>query len=277
VEAGGKKVRSGLLVLGDALTESMPVAQRELMLRALAMAHVRTTAPLLCPLPVGVAPARVQEALSLLTSLSVPPSSVLIGHAQHLLSDHMDLEPLRILLRQGVCLVFDGLGNTWSHVNAGPQDDEWSSPPSDKAVARAVVALVTDGFAVQLLLSHCVSSQLQLLEMGGGGFCHISRSFLPRLRHHGLTPEHEQQLTRTNAARLFRWSRPAGPAARLMKQWSCSACHRVFEEAVNPADVLPTDREYYEKFSFRYCATSCLSAHRKANFVQPFSVPPPAK
>ena len=83
-------------------------------------------------------------------------------------------------------------------------------------------------------------------------------------------------MTHKNAARLFCWSLPAGPPERLMKQWECSSCHRSFEEAVNPTDVLPTDREYYEKYTYRYCSTACLTAHRKANFVQPFVVPAPA-
>ena len=44
---------------------------------------------------------------------------------------------------------------------------------------------------------------------------------------------------------------------------------------MNEKDALPTDRVYYEKFTFRYCSTACLTAHRKAAFVQPFSWPPP--
>ena len=60
-----------------------------------------------------------------------------------------------------------------------------------------------------------------------------------------------------------------------MKAWVCDACHRTFQEAINPSDVLPTDRVYYEKFNYRYCSTHCLGAHRRAAFVQPFSCDPP--
>ena len=51
---------------------------------------------------------------------------------------------------------------------------------------------------------------------------------------------------------------------RLTRPWSCHVCHRYFEEAVNPAEDLPTDQNYYEKFDHRYCTMACLSAHRKA-------------
>lgn len=46
-------------------------------------------------------------------------------------------------------------------------------------------------------------------------------------------------------------------------------------QAVNEAEALPEDQEYFEKFDYRYCTTACLSAHRKAGFKLPFSAPPP--
>ena len=48
-------------------------------------------------------------------------------------------------------------------------------------------------------------------------------------------------------------------------------------QAESEADALPTDQQYYEKFSFRYCSTACLGAHRRAGFVEPFSCPPPPR
>ena len=55
----------------------------------------------------------------------------------------------------------------------------------------------------------------------------------------------------------------------------CDGCQRWFEEAVNPAEELPTDQNYYEKFDHRYCTMACLSAHRKAGFKSGFTCPPP--
>ena len=65
-------------------------------------------------------------------------------------------------------------------------------------------------------------------------------------------------LTAGNAKRLLMWWRPAGPAARICKTWECSSCHRQFEEALNPAEALPTDQNYYEKHQFRSVCPSHL-------------------
>ena len=90
-----------------------------------------------------------------------------------------------------------------------------------------------------------------------------------------MPPATAEHLLGGNAARALAWWQPVGPAARLCKQWECDGCHRTFEEAVNPAEALPTDQNYYEKFDYRYCSTHCLSMHRKANFPVPFTCAPP--
>ena len=79
----------------------------------------------------------------------------------------------------------------------------------------------------------------------------------------------------TNAARLLCWRLPAAPAARLVRHWECTSCHRRFEEAINPAEARPEDQRYYEKGGRRYCTMACLAAHRKVNFALPFAAPPP--
>ena len=289
----GVRVRAGLLSAGEALPLRPPaIPLHARMLRSLAQAQMRTTAPLLCPLPataavsegapIGAAEAAAEtaaesaaQAVRLLSEGGADAAAIVVGHAQHLLPESGELRPLRRLLAMGVSLSFDGLGNSWSVAGARPADDEMALPPSEERLARAVARLVADGYGGQLVLSHCVSSQLQLQAMGGGGFSHVLRSFVPRLRRLGVDAAAEGLLTQANAWRLLRWSRPAGPPARLMKAWECDACHRRFDEAVNASDTLPTDRVYYEKHAFRYCSTACLSAHRKAGFAQPFSSPAP--
>ena len=130
-------------------------------------------------------------------------------------------------------------------------------------------------YADRLLLSLGVSSRLQLASCGGGGFGFLQRAFLPRARRHGLSAADEERITTSNAAAILCYWTPPPPPERTVRHWSCDACHRGYVEAVNEAEALPEDRVYFEKFSYRYCSTACLGAHRRAEFVQPFSAPPP--
>jgi phosphotriesterase-related protein len=275
--AGGERLRAGAigtLVLRNSLADSR-------LLSTLAATHVRTGAPLMCELPASgtasteAAQAVAAAALSTLHALKaagVNLRRVLVSHSQHLL-----LAPggLQALLREGVRCCFTGMGMSWCVAGARAADEPWLLPQTDEAVAAAVVELCRDGFASQLLLSPCIESRLQMCAYGGGGYAHLHRSFLPRARRLGLSPDDEARLTAGNAAELFCfWTQPP-PPQRVVKQWTCDACHRAFVEAVNEAETLPEDQPYYEKFSFRYCTTACLSSHREAGFVQPFSCPPP--
>ena len=99
---------------------------------------------------------------------------------------------------------------------------------------------------------------------------------LPRLSRSGVGAAALERLRSANAKQLLRWWTPAERAPRVLKAWECAGCHTKHYEAANPAEALPSDHIYYEKFEHRYCSTSCLSAHRKASFVVPFQCAPPA-
>lgn len=125
IDVGSKQVRAGLISLGESCLQPPQNEEYPLMLRAIAQAQMRTAAPLLCPLPTCAdetsnAAERACKALSLLFLHGVQPAAVFVGHAQHLLGESTDLAPLRTLLRTGVSLVFDGLGNNWIKSNARP-------------------------------------------------------------------------------------------------------------------------------------------------------------
>ena len=138
-----------------------------------------------------------------------------------------------------------------------------------------MAALVAAGRGSQLLLSHGTCSSLQLAAFGGPGLTHVQQSVLPRLVRAGVAPEQAQSLCSSNGASLLRWWRPAERAPRVTKIWECAGCHSRYHEAANPAEVLPEDHVYYEKFDKRYCSMHCMGAHRKAGFVEPFECAPP--
>jgi phosphotriesterase-related protein len=273
------KVKCGALVVGEGIL-SGHARVREVTLQALGQAQLRTGAPIILPLPAYPSDGRwLLDAVRSLAEHGASVERVVIGHAQNLMRAAGGKVTLLELLKGGASLCFDGFGCGWavagSLVGSEQEHDPWLSPPSDEVVVAEVAALVAAGHGTQQLLSHAVTSRLQLSLYGGGGLTHIARFVRPRLTRAGLTAEATHRLCMSNAAQLLAWWLPAAPATRLCKIWECTGCHRSFEEAANPAEALPTDQNYYEKFNFRYCSTSCLSSHRKANFVVPFACPPP--
>ena len=286
VPGRAQPVRCGVLT---ASLEGAGSSPTDAMLQAAGQAQMRTGAPLLLLLP--ALPANlgsrvaVEACRTLIDTHGARPEAIIVCNAQHLLGDGRaeDGGALHTLLRARVSLCFGGLGCDWmptgpymtSSLDAAASSVAELEAPSDATIGAAVVELVVAGFASQLHLSLGICSQLQLTAFGGGGLTHLRRAFLPRLRRLGLSATDAELLCATNAARALAWWRPAGPAPRVCMQWSCAGCHRTFDEAVNEAEALPTDQEYYEKMGFRYCGMHCLRAHRVAGFVSPFSCPVP--
>ena len=282
VRGSATAVRAGILTTGEvpalaaasSLTPELARA-RTATLRALGRAQLRTGAPILCPLPACPGDGSgALEGVQCLIAQGARAGSIIVAHAQNLLASERR-EALPQLLRLGVTLCFDGLGDTWSVAGADYVDAELAPPPTDSEVAREVAALAAAGHAAQLVLSHAVSSRLQLATFGGAGLTHVSRSFLGRLGRANLSEVDVDALRGGNAARLLSWWRPPERVPRQVKVWECNGCHARYEEAAHLAEALPTDHEYYEKFDKRYCSMHCMGQHRKANFVAPFSCAPP--
>lgn len=272
-------VRCGVLVLGDCMAPDSPPAARGATLGAIGQAHRRTGAPVLLALPavLGDAASAI-GAVSELMDAGVRASGLVICHAQRLLA--ADMAPaIERLVSLGVSLCVDSIGCDWMVAGAGSAASlpPFEAPPADAALAPQIMALLRrDGqLAQRLLLSHAVASRLQFETYGGGGLRHLRLAFLPRLVHLGLGADDSDRITRGNAALLLAWWRPAAPPPRVCKQWECDGCHRRFDEAVNVSEALPTDQDYYEKLTFRYCSTHCLSQHRKAGFPASFTCAPP--
>ena len=278
-------IRCGMLVVDDAIAPGSPPLARVATLGAVGQAQKRTGAPLLLALPValGDATLAVDVCTELVHVHGANASAIIIGHSQRLLETGA-LGVLERLVGLGVTLCFDGLGCEWMVAGAGSAATlgRFEMPLGDAALAQQLRSLFERlgvGIAERVVLSNGVATRLQLEAFGGGGLRHVRRAFLPRLFHLGLAEEAAEKMTSSNAASLLAWWRPAGPAPRVCKHWECTGCHRVFEEAVNPAEALPEDQIYFEKHTFRYCSTHCLSSHRQAGFPAAGFVckPPPAK
>ena len=293
---GNARVRCGCISVGDGIYASDTA--RDAILHACGHAQMRTGAPVVFALPApssadgGAAPrAACAMVRALVETHRAAAASVVVAHAQNLLVDAAAAgeaaamatgrEALRELLQLGVRLCFDGFGCTWAVAGptaAGAAFDALLTPPSDATIARELASLIGQGFGEQLVLSSGVESRLHLSHYGGGGFQYIPRVFCQHLARVGVGAEQSLALcgARSALGPLLSFWQPAGPAARLCRPWECAGCHRSFEEAVNPAEELPTDQSFYEKYDARYCSMHCLSSHRKAGFVLPFSCAPPA-
>lgn len=65
----------------------------------------------------------------------------------------------------------------------------------DTEKCRTVAALVADGYAGRLLLSHDICYKIQLQSCGGYGYAHLPRNILPRLRLLGITEDDLERMT----------------------------------------------------------------------------------
>ncbi|MEM8588960.1 MAG: phosphotriesterase-related protein [Pseudomonadota bacterium] len=75
--------------------------------------------------------------------------------------------------------------------------------PSDEDNAKAIRALIDDGYLGRLLLSQDVFLKMMLTRHGGFGYGYILKHFVPRLRRHGVEAEAIDAMLVDNPRRLF--------------------------------------------------------------------------
>jgi len=102
----------------------------------------------------------------------------------------------RELLDQGVTVGFDSFGNTAN----GFQSVAW--PPDWQRLA-AVVALIKEGYAGQMVLGTDIGIKTQLKRYGGHGYCHLTKFVIPSLKEVGVSDHAIRQMTVENPARLL--------------------------------------------------------------------------
>lgn len=191
VGIAGTGVRAG--VIGEiGVSEPMAPIERT-MLRAAARAQAATGALLV--IHPGPGKASTLAIADLLEAEGVPPSRVVLGHADERLRG--DGEALVALLRRGFTLGFDTFGRDlfmpWRR----------RQHPSDAQRIGALAPLVQAGFARQVVLSQDLAWKHELTAFGGYGYAHVLRSIVPRLRDAGLSAEDVDQMLIGNPRRLL--------------------------------------------------------------------------
>jgi predicted metal-dependent phosphotriesterase family hydrolase len=133
--------------------------------------------------------------------------------------------------------------------------------PCFREVAAMIQTLLTHNAAwcSQVFLSSGVCMRLQYQRYGGMGYGVITDHLIPRLSEQGLTKKQINTMIKENPTRLLCWWTSPPPLERPKEYLPCSVCKRMFE---------PILGEYYSKYRYTYCGTTCLREHRKMGFKE---------
>jgi phosphotriesterase-related protein len=139
----------------------------------------------------------------------VAPEAVVLCHMD---ASGEDSDYQRRLADRGVWLEFDMIGMPFWLTGEG-------QCPDPHQTAGVVAALIAEGHADRLLLSHDVFLKTMLRRFGGNGFGYVPTAFAERLIRAGVAPEVVGALLTTNGRRLFELSSadthlPAGTLRR---------------------------------------------------------------
>lgn len=160
-------------------------------LRAAARAQRRTSVPLCIHMPgwerYGM------RVLDIVEEEGGDLSSVVLAHMN---PSGDDRAYQRALADRGAYLEYDMLGMEYYYPGEGQS-------PSDDDNAAAVAALVADGYAGQVLLSHDIFIKTLLRRYGGFGYAHVLESFVPRLERHGVSRETALGMLTDNPRSVF--------------------------------------------------------------------------
>lgn len=162
--------------LGEIASSPQMQPEERKLLRAVALAHVRTNLPIFTHTPHQSCPTCAVEQLDVLENEGVNPANVCIGH---LTAIRPDAEPLaqtaKALAKRGAFLGFDTVGHAMGR----------SAIPEAHKV-KYVLAILEAGHEDQLLLSADSTPAPQLKANWGQGYGSVITQFVPKLRYAGV-------------------------------------------------------------------------------------------
>lgn len=188
VDASG--IRAGIIGEIGISKDFTPAEQR--VLRAAARAQSRTDIPLSIHLPAWER--RGGEVLDLVAEEGGNVAATILGHMN---PSAVDIDYQLTLAKRGAWIEFDMIGMDFYYA------DQEAQAPCDEENARALVALMSHGYAPQLLLSSDVFLKMMLVRHGGSGYAHILENFVPRLRRHDVDDTTIRRLLIDNPRAVF--------------------------------------------------------------------------
>lgn len=178
-ESGG--IRAGIVAeIGTSLRQVLPVEEK--VLRAAALAHRRTGAPIMTHTSLGT---MALEQLAVLDRAGADPAKVGVSHLD--LVD--DVEYHVEVARRGAYVQYDTVGK--------------QRYQPDEVRVRLVLEMLDRGWADRLMLSCDVSRPSYLRRRGGYGYRHLLTDFVPRLRAAGVDDGTLRTILVENPARFL--------------------------------------------------------------------------
>lgn len=181
-------IRAGIIKCATDAQGVTPGVER--VLRASARAHKETGAPISTHTHAGTE--RGLEQLWIFEEEGVDPAKVVIGHS----GDTTDLDYLRRVLDRGVTIGMDRFG--------------LDLMLDFESRVKTVAALVSEGYADQIVLSHDASSYTQNFDieakarlMPNWHYEHVHRDVLPALQQRDVTADQIEQMLTRNPARIL--------------------------------------------------------------------------
>ena len=164
----GTGIRAG--IIGEIGTSQKLYDEEVKVLRAAAVAHGRTGAPVMVHLNPWAKHAL--KVIDILEAGGVNPAKICLCHLDVLL----DLADMRAVLKRGAYVEFDNFGKEFTSGSA------YGRFPSDAERLEVLYRLVDDGFASQLLASCDVCLKNLLTIHGGPGYAHVVGTIASRIR-----------------------------------------------------------------------------------------------
>ena len=183
-------IRIGLI--GEIGMSADVTPEEEKSLRGAAQAQRRTDLPLMVHLP-----GWFRVAHRVLDAIAEEGGSLRHTVLCHMNPSGADLPYQVALAARGAFLEYDMIGMDFWYADQGVQC------PSDEDNARAIMGLIGHGCIDRLLLSQDVFLKMMLTRYGGFGYAYLLRHFLPRLRRHGATEAHIDQMMVRNPRDVF--------------------------------------------------------------------------
>ena len=193
-EGVGGGIRPG--IIGEIGVSAAFTAEEEKVLRGAARAQARTGLPLSVHLPGWER--HGHRVLDTTMEEGADPRATVLCHMNPSLDD---AEYQHSLADRGAWLEYDMVGLEFYFA------DQDAQSPADEDNARAIAALVRDGYGDRLLLSGDVFIKTMLVRYGGYGYDHLLTGFSARLSRHGLSLEDVERLLVHNPAAVFTTSK----------------------------------------------------------------------
>ena len=133
----------------------------------------------------------LQRSLDIIAREGVDLSRVAIGHVK--ISNKTNIELFERLLKRGVYLQFDVLGDPW-------QDSE--------SMINAIATLMELGYSTQLLVSQDIFTKFHLRRFDGHGLSYIHSVVIPSLREKGVNEIAIRELIENNPRRVLTFVEP---------------------------------------------------------------------